>query len=61
MAEESMPALERVQLESPLEYYQGQVVQNTNIKHGEGILIDKINMLQYTGTFENDVKCGETC
>ena len=55
------PELEKVQLENNDFYYQGEVIAGTNTKHGEGVLIDKENMLQYTGTFVNDLKSGETC
>lgn len=61
---ETIPAVattERVQLESKTEYYQGDVLLNTNTKHGEGTLIDKDLMTQYTGTFQMNIKHGETC
>ncbi len=52
---------ELVQLESDHEYYQGHVIANTNVKHGQGTLIDKRKMTQFTGTFINGLKFGDTC
>ena len=41
---DSEPNTELVQLESDKEYYQGHAIEKTNIKHGEGTLIDKKTM-----------------
>lgn len=35
---------ETVTLETDTYYYQGQVKPNTNIKQGQGVLIDKMKM-----------------
>ena len=53
--------VERVSFETEYEYYQGSVIIGTKIKHGEGILVDKIKMTQFTGTFIRDKKYGDTC
>jgi hypothetical protein len=53
--------METVQIETKQEFYQGQVLKDTNIKHGEGTLLDKEHMTQYTGSFQNNLKHGDTC
>lgn len=47
---------ETVTLETDTYYYQGQVKPNTNIKQGQGVLIDKMKMTQYTGGFQDNLK-----
>ena len=47
---------ETVTLETDTYYYQGQVKPNTNIKQGQGVLIDKMKMTQYSGGFQDNLK-----
>jgi hypothetical protein len=53
---ETVKTTELVQLETDKEYYQGEVLCNTNVKHGDGVLVDKSLMLKYTGSFQNNQK-----
>ena len=48
-------------IETETEYYQGEVLPGTQVKHGQGVYVDKVRMTQFTGTFVDGVMCGDTC
>ena len=53
------PVLHTVSIEDKDQYYQGEVLPDSNIKHGEGTLLDKKEMYKYVGSFKYGMKDGE--
>ena len=51
--------LHKVSLEDKDQYYQGEVLPDSNIKHGEGTLLNKKEMYKYVGSFKFGKKDGE--
>ena len=53
------PVLHTVSIEDKDQYYQGEVLPDSNIRHGEGTLLDKKEMYKYIGSFKFGMKDGE--
>ena len=53
------PVLHNIQIEDEIEFYQGEVLPDSNIKHGEGTQLHKKEMYKYVGSFRFGLKDGD--
>ena len=55
----TQPDLAVAEIETETEFYQGEIIAGTEIKHGTGTLVNKESMTKYVGSFDHDKKTGD--